>query len=415
MPRPIRVLVVNDYGELGGAEVVANQSVEGLRDIGVEVSLFTGDGAGVRRSPVGYLDSRPARGLLRAELEKHRPNVVHLHNFYHLLSPGILATLARFKREGRGPIAVVATAHDAHLVCPNPSLLRYTRGHPEVIDTERRPLVSNTELFTRVWDRRGPLVSAARSLQHLVNYRVLARHRTLDAIFAPSRWYANLLARVGPKVRFVPNPVDTGPRAAPPPADPVSADTRNDRFTLLFVGRVEPDKGLALFIERASRTGFRLEVVGTGSDLERCKRIAVERGVEAVFYGRLAHTETKHRIAQTDALVLPSVWPENAPLVLFEAVAAGTPVIASNLGGIPEIIEEFRAGWCFDPTDSESVCSAIDAARREHDRGPDASQQERIALTAAETSRLLADRSTQAHAITLVKRYREILDAAASD
>src|SRR5258708_3519733 len=108
-----RVLQVNDFAlSAGGAEVVVAQTVELLRGSGHEVDVFTAaDLPDARLTPRRYIDNPVAR------LEAFQHDVVHLHNFYHLLSPGILATVADYKRRRR--VRVVMTAHDFHLLCPN--------------------------------------------------------------------------------------------------------------------------------------------------------------------------------------------------------------------------------------------------------------------------------------------------------
>jgi glycosyltransferase involved in cell wall biosynthesis len=348
----MRVLVVNDYRERGGAEVVAAAGAQALRARGHEVEMFTGDGVGLRRTPFSYIDSGPARRSLRRAIARFHPDVVHLHNIYHLLSPGVLATVAHWKRDGRG--VAVMTAHDAHLVCPNAGLRRFTRMGPVPIDPAGPPSLPDL-LLTR-WDHRGPAHSLLKGLQHLWNYRLLGRLGAIDAIITPSRWGERLLTPLGRPVRVVPNPIEVPGSTRPPrPAGPL---------TLVFVGRVEPEKGLPEFVLMLRGVeGVRLEVVGEGEDIGRSRAAAVAAGVEMHFHGRLARTAAIERIAASDALVLPSLCAENAPMVLFEAIAAGTPVLVSDRGGAGEIVEEFGVGRVFDPLDAASARAAVDWAR----------------------------------------------------
>src|SRR5437773_212327 len=116
----MRILHVNDYPieDGGGAEVMLARTLRLLRADGADVSLFTVADLPDRRLTVRrYLDNPVARQALAERLRCFRPDVVHLHNYYHVLSPGILVELERYRSQR--PLRIVMTAHDYHLVCPN--------------------------------------------------------------------------------------------------------------------------------------------------------------------------------------------------------------------------------------------------------------------------------------------------------
>jgi len=153
-----------------------------LRDRGIDVELFTGDDVpAMRRTPLGYLDSSRARQALATRLESFDPDVVHLHNFYHLLSPGILQTISVRRR--RRPLRVVRTAHDYHLVCPNSGLLHVYHGSLRCADVDR--LGDATYLLTRRWDDRGRTHSMLKLPQHFWNYRVHRRRKVAAGAGVP--------------------------------------------------------------------------------------------------------------------------------------------------------------------------------------------------------------------------------------
>src|SRR5690242_19567928 len=108
-----KVLHINDYPpEAGsGAEVVMAHTLALLRDRGLTVETFTCDDVpDLRRTALNYIDATDVRRALASRLEQFRPDVVHLHNFYHVLSPGILATLHEYR--SRHGLRVVMSAHD---------------------------------------------------------------------------------------------------------------------------------------------------------------------------------------------------------------------------------------------------------------------------------------------------------------
>src|SRR5439155_7205393 len=111
----VRVLHVNDYRAGGGCEVLVAATLDLLHERDIDVDLFTSEDLPDQHlTPRRYVDNSIARAALRQRLESFAPDAVHLHNFYHILSPGILAELATWKRI-KPDARVVMTAHDCHL------------------------------------------------------------------------------------------------------------------------------------------------------------------------------------------------------------------------------------------------------------------------------------------------------------
>lgn len=343
----MRVLLVNDYEHKGGAEVVMQAQRKALASAGHAVEIFAGDRVGLRRTPWSYIDSSRARKELRSKLRAFDPDVVHLHNFYHLLSPGILAELERWTRPGR---VVAMTVHDMHIVCPNPGMLRFKRNGDSVSADESAPIIAR-------WDHRGWKHSFLRSLQHWWNYRLHQRQSVLDVLVTPSAWAESRMMRTGLPVRRVSNPIDIAPDVG---IDRPSAS----QWTVAFAGRVEPEKGLDAILDELEGSGVRLVVIGDGSGLQRCQSKAKCLGVDADFYGWLSHHETIQAIRLADALVMPSVVHENAPLAIFEAISCRTVPIVSRVGGLPEIVEDFGVGRVFDSERAGSFRAALNHAQR---------------------------------------------------
>ncbi|MEQ8850314.1 MAG: glycosyltransferase [Phycisphaerales bacterium] len=383
----MRVLLVNDYEHKGGAEVVMHAQRAALAAVGHDVEVFAADAEGLTRSPLAYIDSHRARRLLRRRLLAFEPDVVHLHNFYHLLSPGVLGELVRWKRAGR---VVAMTVHDMHIVCPNPGLLRFDGGGARLVD--EGGAAGGARLFRTRWDESGWGRSLLRAGQHWWNYRVHDRRSAIDVLVAPSRWALERVGGLGRPVRRVPNPIDLdGPALAG------SDRGLNAGWTIAYAGRVEPEKGLAEFIGALEGLPVRLRVIGDGSDVARCRAEAARAGVPAEFMGWVGQDRARRAIGDSDALVLPSRVQENAPLAVFEAIAARTVPIVTGVGGLPEIVEEFGIGHVFDRGDRESVRRAIWNAQTTAP-GEDAW---------ARAAALLAGRSSDRYARALESVYRE--------
>ncbi len=321
-----------------------------LRGRGIEVDVFTGDDVpSMRRTPLGYIDSRRARRALKARLDRFRPDVVHLHNFYHLLSPGILETIAAHRQHH--PVRVIMTAHDFHLVCPSSGMLHVRRGDPRPADADR--LGDTGYLLTRRWDERGMTHSMLKLAQHIWNYRLHRRRGIIDCVICPSRFLEGVLSKFDLPTVFVPHPVP----------EPHRGDGRpTGELRLVFAGRVGPEKGLVTLLE-ALPAAFpgRLTIVGDGPQLERCRAVTRRRGLEAIveLTGRLSHDDTMAVVGRSHVLVLPSVCYENHPLSLLEALAAGTNILVSDLGGMREIVADAGVGFVFDPRDPRSLRQAL--------------------------------------------------------
>ena len=384
----LRVLQINDYPPAagGGAEVLLGRTLELLRARDVRADVFTAaDLPDARRTPRRYLDNPVARRALAARLEALRPDVVHLHNFYHLLSPGILLELERYKQ--RRPLRVVMTAHDYHLVCPN-SGGNWFAGHDAAQPIDPRRVGSLGYLLSRRWDGRGRAYSLLKLVQHLWAYHWRGATRALDVVICPGRFMQHLVQPLGRPTCHL-----------PPPIPPVAhrAGERPDVLHLTFAGRVGPEKGVAEFL-RALPGDFagQLTVVGDGPELPRCRQVSRQRRLAVRFLGRLPHEGALAEIARAHVLVLPSRCLEGAPLTLVEALAVGTNVLASDLGGMREIIEQAGVGYLFDPTDAASLARQVARITADHAAG---------VLNRFDVSAFLAARGEESYLRGLLRVY----------
>lgn len=383
-----RVLHVNDRppDTLGGAEVLMARTCDLLRAAGWEVRTFTeADLPDRRPTAFRYIHNRVARTALRKTLADFRPDVVHLHNYYHILSPAILPELAGYRR--RTGARVVMTAHDYHLVCPN-SGGNWFRHGPRLAD-ERR-LRSWGYLLTRRWDHRGLAYSALKLLQHVWHYRLRDRRRVIDEIICTCRFLRDWLLGLGlPAVHLAnPNPqVDTKPR--PRPAE----------LTLVFAGRIEPEKGIERFLEilPADFAG-RVVVVGDGDDRPACEAVCRARGLgdRVTFLGRRSHAQTVEQIAAAHVVVVPSLLFETYPLVAQEALTVRTNVLVADYGGMREIVEDAGVGYRFHPDLPDTLAEQLRLIRQAHAAGT---------LNAFDPSAFLAARTEATYLAGLLRAY----------
>jgi len=326
-----RVVVINDYARKGGAEEVYQTSIEVLRnipDVDVysfdETSFAPGEGAFTR----GW--NRAAARALAALLDEVRPHHVLVHNYHNLLTQSILPVLARRRRE-QG-FRTYLTCHDYHLVFYNPNMLTYRDGRPVPVPVDA---LSNPARLFALASPRGRLHDAVKKLHWHAVYAYCDPRDIFDVFLCPSPYMRTALAQRGiTKSALLPNPVSRLAEPFPPRVNV------REQFDLAYVGRLDPEKGIHEFIELARRTDFRrigsLTLYGDGllrAELEARHQDLVQ-AERLRFAGRLGHDALFHALRAHDALVLPSVWAENAPLVMVEAATLGLPVLAHEIGSL---------------------------------------------------------------------------------
>jgi glycogen(starch) synthase len=173
--------------------------------------------------------------------------------------------------------------------------------------------------------------------------------------------------------------------------------------TIAFVGRVAPEKGIEVIIRALSLLRrehglvVSLEVVGTGEKglLRELKSLAGELGVaeQVHWVGRLDTEGLQRLLPSLHALVVPSTWEEPAPLVIVEGALAGVPLVASRVGGIPDMVRDGEEALLFPPGDEAALCEAL-----------------RRTLTEAEETAERAKRATERVQAFRIGRYEEAMD-----
>lgn len=320
----MRILQVHAaYRIPGGEDAVVAAERELLRSGGHDVTVHevanpTGTLEtlrGLARAPWNAEAARAVRSAVRRE----HPDVVHVHNTWFALSPAVVAAA-----HGEGA-AVVATLHNYRLLCVQAELFR--DGGPCEDCVGRSPLPGVVHACYRGSRPQSAVVAAT-----------LALHRRrgtwtddVDALvattdFARDRFVAGGLER--DKIVVVPHAVaDPGPRRAPPS----SSDE------ILLLGRVTQAKGADVVLAASDvlrRHGLVLALAGHVEAADELR--ARHPGVRVL--GPLPRGQALERLQRARALVFPSRTYETFGLVLVEAMAAGTPVVASDRGGTPEVL-----------------------------------------------------------------------------
>jgi glycosyltransferase involved in cell wall biosynthesis len=176
-------------------------------------------------------------------------------------------------------------------------------------------------------------------------------------VVCPSEYLSGLVVSFGvepDRVSVLPNPIP--PAREQPPREVLRARFGMEGPTLAFAGRLGPQKALEVGIAAVDAVdGVSLVIAGDGEDRERLEASA---GSRVRFLGSLARTEVSELFTAADGSLLSSSW-ENFPHSLVEALAVGTPVIATRVGGVPEVVDDGVNGLLVEPGDVEGLTAAI--------------------------------------------------------
>lgn len=362
--RPIRSLHVSDLTDSGGAEAVFTDTVRAARALGHDVTTLVSDG---RRSATSYLFSLRWYRRMRTALRDTSPDVVHLQNYYRFLSPSVLLAI-RHHRRTQPDLKVVYTAHDYHLACPNSGFQHFPGGRRTTFD-RAHPRIPALARF----DDRTAAHSLLKALEHLLAYRVIRLQSEIDLLVSPSEQLRGVLARAGVAVEsvLVRNPVHNLP-VAQPAGGALDVNRPDTAVSLVYLGRVAPEKGLTELIGALERVAaepgakpVQLDIYGSGAAIPALTRqVRTLHHLEVRLRPRVPRRRVGEVLSRHDAFVYPSIWPENAPISVVEAAVAGLPVLVSRDTGAAEVAQRSQQWVEFDPHDAESVRTALTTLQR---------------------------------------------------
>jgi glycosyltransferase involved in cell wall biosynthesis len=389
-----RVLQVHTrYRLAGGEDQLVDAEKRLLQAAGVKVSQVIFDNAELResRSLAGDLQlaaaaiwSRSAKDRVGAAIAANRPQVMHVHNTFPAASPSVYRAAAE-----RG-VPVVQTLHNYRFVCPSATVFRNGRACTDCVG---RSIPWPAVLHACVRGSRPQSAVAAATIA-FQRARGIAS-RGINAYLALTSFQRQVMidgGLPGTRIRIVPNFLEPDPG--------VGNDIRKG---VVFVGRLAPEKGIAVLLEAASAVPGVVRIIG-GGPLAPAVETAGATG-EVSYLGSVAHSSVIEELKRSIALILPSVWFEGFPLVMLEAFASGTPVIASNIGSLAELIEDGVTGLLARPNDAADLATKIRWAR-DH---PEQMRQQGLNARQRYATKYRGDN----HFAALVDSYRSVIPPSA--
>ncbi|MFG1639522.1 glycosyltransferase [Amycolatopsis sp. NPDC049252] len=347
----MKVLVVhNRYRseQPSGENNVVDAEVSLLAEGGHKVSLFERRSDDIAQMPLPRKAAVPlmvpwnpaVRKELAARLRASRPDVVHIHNTFPLLSPSVVAACAD------AGVPAVATLHNYTMVCPPGTLHRDGHICTECVGGSPLPAV-----------KHGCYRGSSAATVPMAASMVANRRRWWTGVsrfFCISAAQRDLLVsagmpgeRMAVKHNFV---TDPGVRRT------------GDGTHVLFLGRITEEKGVGLLMRAWDRLGGALGVplviAGTGPMQDEVAVWANGRS-DVSYVGLRNKAECRALTADALAVVAPSTWLEAFGLVVVEAMAAGVPTVAAAHGAFPELVEDGVTGLLHQPNDAASLADRL--------------------------------------------------------
>jgi glycosyltransferase involved in cell wall biosynthesis len=286
--------------------------------------------------------STEAKKKIEKLICEHKPDLAHLHNIYHQISPSILPVL---RKKG---IPVIMSLHDYKLVCPNYRLM--TQG--EVCEK-----CNSSKYYQAVFHRcvKDSLSASLLNCLEMYIHKFLNFYeKNVDFFISPSLFMREKLSEFGlnrSKIFYLP-PWVKEIKSTP-------SYTFSDFF--LYFGKISKEKGVETLIQAMEKTKEgELLIAGQGEEKDRLQNYVNQNRIDNVkFLGFVERPKLNELIRACRFVVLPSEWYENSPSVVYESFALGKPVIGSRIGGIPELIEDGENGLLFEPKNVEDLREKI--------------------------------------------------------
>ncbi|MBW4630349.1 MAG: glycosyltransferase family 4 protein [Iphinoe sp. HA4291-MV1] len=352
----MKILIAhNRYQYVGGEDVVVQAERTLLESYGHNVLLWEVNNdsivgmQGKIKAALSAVYSLTSREQIKEKISHFRPDIVHIHNFFPLLSPAVYDACQDAK------IPIVQTLHNYRLGCPKAMPFRDGKICEDCIGK----VVPWSGVVHGCY--RGSWVQSASVATMLTfhTFRGTWQNR-VDAYIALTNFHKDKMVQAGlpkDKIHIKPNFV---------PAPKFQSETSKLKNYALFVGRLSQEKGVAMLIDAYAQSNLSipLKIVGDGP-LDEVLRQQVQTkglGENITFLGRQNKATVLELMYNAKFLIFPSIWYEGFPLAIAEAFACGLPVIAPKLGSMAEIVEDGLTGLHFEAGNSLDLAAKINWA-----------------------------------------------------
>lgn len=366
----MRILQVNKFNYIrGGAEKYFIEISKNLEELGHQVAIFSMHHPKNNPSPwEKYFVSRlsfneaklrdrlitPGRILYSLEAKRKfkslvkdfKPDIIHIHNIYHQISPSILDVAKKYQ------IPVVMHLHDYKLICPNYQLF---------VDDQICYRCRGKKYLNCIKHRcfkKSLLKSLLATLEMYLHHKVLRIYKkNIDYFIAPSQFMKDTVVSFSwdeNKIEVIYNFSEKM----------IEHSSEKIEDYGLFFGRLSREKGVDILLRALSlsKKHNTLKIVGQGPEEDNLRQLVSDLKLDqrVEFLGYRSGEELHNIIRKACLIYLPSVWNENMPLTLLESLELGKVVVASKTGGLPELIESGQNGFLFEKANFKELAQIID-------------------------------------------------------
>ena len=336
----------NTYRLKGGEDQVCDKERALLTQQGNEVVLHLRNNEQIKSikdklsTSLQLNYSHSEKNALLHQLEEQQPSVVHVHNFFPILTPAIYDACV----ESNTP--VIQTLHNYRTICPSALLMRdgklcetcinHSPYHAVLHKCYRDSMIGSFFVANMVAYHRKHKTWLTR-VNRFVALTHFAKSKFVEAGFPAD------------KIRVKPNFIE----------DPFKGQKTLPikQQQALFVGRFSQEKGVSVLLEAWQSIQYPLQLAGDGPTFDNCKGQSFTDYIH--FLGSQTSEQVHLLMSQAQFLVMPSIWYEGFPMVLVEAFAHGVPVICSRLGGMAEIVEDRVTGLHFEAGNADDLAEKI--------------------------------------------------------
>jgi glycosyltransferase involved in cell wall biosynthesis len=302
---------------------------------------------GTVRGALGTVWNPLSLRKLKSALREIKPEIVHVHNTFPILSPSVLYATSDLD------IPTVMTLHNYRIGCSAATALR--KDEPCTLCLDKKSVLPALRYGCY---RDSRIATLPVSLMIALHRAKNTWKKNIDAFITLTEFQREKMIQFGiPEASLF-----VKPQFLENPPEPLPWQRRESKA--VFIGRLYPAKGIHILIDSWKKWGKSaapLEIIGDGPMRNELMNAAgkSEAASSISFLGNLSHAEAMRRLSSAKLLILPSLCFEGFPMVVQEAYAYGVPIAASNIGSLPYLIPENRSGTLFVPGNAESLLASV--------------------------------------------------------
>jgi glycosyltransferase involved in cell wall biosynthesis len=340
----MRILQIhNNYQFTGGEDVAVEAEYSLLQSNGNDVNLFEVSNENIRgtkakiETAINVSYSKKYSNKLVDRIGYFQPEIVHVHNFFPLLTPSIYDVCKSFG------LPVIQTLHNYRIICPGAYLMK----NGVICEDCLTGSAFKAALHGCYRDSRIGSLPVAYMVQ--THRKRKTWQKKIDRFIALTEFAMNKFIQAGlpsERIEVKPNFIHPDP----------GTGNGNGKYAL-FVGRISKEKGIVTLLQAWKKIrGVPIKFVGDGSLIEETRKIAIRKNLHDVeLLGIIDRKDVLTFMEKAIFLVFPSECYEGFPMTVAEAFACGLPVLSSRIGGMTEIVENGVTGLHFEPGDSDDL------------------------------------------------------------